>query len=42
MLMYIVIEKIKLRMNCGIIAVVMNIILNIMGNFLSTAQKHIK
>ena len=27
-------------MNCGIIAVVMGIILSIIGNFLSTAQKH--
>ena len=27
-------------MNCGIITVVMGIILSIMGNFLSTAQKH--
>ena len=31
---------IKLYMNCGIIAVVMDIILSIIGNFLSTAQKH--
>ena len=30
----------KLYMNCGIIAVVVDIILSIMGNFLSTAQKH--
>ena len=27
-------------MNCGIIAVVMDIILSIVGNFLSIAQKH--
>ena len=31
---------IKLYMNCGIIAVVMGIILSIIDNFLSTAQKH--
>ena len=30
----------KLYMNCGIIAVVISIILSIIGNFLSTAQKH--
>ena len=38
MLMYIVIEKIKLCMNCGII-VVMDIILNIMGNFFEYCSK---
>ena len=31
---------IKPHMNCGIIAVVMVIILSMIGNFLSTAQKH--
>ena len=36
----VVIKIIKLYMNCGIIAVVVVIILNIMGYFLSTAQKH--
>ena len=36
----VVIKIIKLYMNCGIIAVVMVIILNIIGYFLSTAQKH--
>ena len=35
-----VFKIIKLYINCGIIAVVMGIILNIIGKFLSTAQKH--
>ena len=30
----------KLYMNCGKIAVMMGIILSVIGNFLSTAQKH--
>ena len=30
----------KSYINCGIVAVVMGIILNIIGKFLSTAQKH--
>ena len=33
-------KLIKLHMNCGIITVVMGIILNIIGDILSTAQKH--
>ena len=35
-----VIKMIKLYMNCGIISVMMSIILSIVGNFLSTAQKY--
>ena len=35
-----VIKIIKSYTNCGIIAVVMGIILSIIGNFLSIAQKH--
>ena len=35
-----VIKNNKLCMNCGIIAVVTGITLSIMGNFLSSAQKH--
>ena len=33
-------KTIKLYINCGIIAVVMGVILNIIGNFLSSAHKH--
>ena len=31
---------IELYINCGIIGVVMGIILSVIGDFLSTAQKH--